>query len=1219
MSKINNVILTYLIIGVFFSAAHAEVVSGGVARNSFDGKAQNLSANKTQTFYSGDGNVNDGFCFNQGLSSSFSYTEIQSSHTANNVSKPSNTTLLTVGQDLVVQASNENIVDYYVFRASIPFDTSSIPDDAIITGATLFLFGYDADYSYTDFIIEIVQSNQSSSHSLTLSDFGVFAATSGGSLNTGNWNGYNELNSIILNEKGLSWINKKGITNLGLRSSRDINQAEPFQHEFINIWSSESNTSYKPYIVVEYQENYKEENPWPMFRNNIRHTGKCSYRTPSGLPSVKWKCGTNGDKMYSSPSIGSDGTIYIGMIKRTKTTEYFYAINPDGSIKWRYEMDSNVSVYASPAIDSNGNIIIGAYYSYTSYKDKGYIIAFKPNGDLIFNNYIGQTEIKSSPVIDSQGTIYIGTDEGTLHAFYSDGTEKWSKYIGKDIKSSPAIGSDGTIYVGSNDYNLYAFTSEGEYKWRYPTNGYIESSPAISEDDTIYFGSNDGYLYAIKENDYGFSKIWKYDINYKVRSSPAIGSDGTIYISANSTSYPYKGYLYAINKDGRLKWKYEITNVGYSSPTLDKDDNIYIGSANHTFYALNSDGILKWTYTTGNDIRTSPSISPDGTIYFASHDSHLYAIGFAKNEGELYGKVTLWGTNDPISTVVITASNGKTYTFWSNDDGAYRFTIIEGIYDLTISKEGYQSITKSGVNVDPGQFNELNIELNIDGPVNIMNQSLPIPELNIEYSYRVIISGGTYPYSFSIAYGDLPTGLLIHTESGIISGKPTTAGIYTFSIKVTDAQGISAEKEFTIEIFEKLSIITQPLLEHGTTNKEYSLKIEATGGKTPYSFTHIHGDLPPGMSLSNNGNFSGKPSKNGSYDFTVRVTDSKGHTFEKEFHLDIINPIRVLTEKLNNGIVGVYYNNDLSASGGYGKLTWKVHLGMLPEEISLDTSNSVLIGTPIMTSNNIIEFSITDESGNVLYKAYNLEIFNQLQIKTTSLPNSLINEFYSEIIRIEGGVGPFSFVPDGLLPDGLSLDTNKGVISGTPIHAGLSNVSITVTDSTYPIFQTSSKLFSIRTTSLLTILTTSVLPVGVQNKTINPIELKAGGGLSPYEWEVAGNALPEGIHLNSQTGEIYGKPTVFGDFNFNIEIKDSNNKTAQKEFLFQILNPMTIDTIDGDIDGNNSIDLIDAIKCLKILSKKHFEVIYLKADVNNDEQIGYHEVIYILNKISVMR
>jgi len=154
---------------------------------------------------------------------------------------------------------------------------------------------------------------------------------------------------------------------------------------------------------------------------------------------------------------------------------------------------------------------------------------------------------------------------------------------------------------------------------------------------------------------------------------------------------------------------------------------------------------------------------------------------------------------------------------------------------------------------------------------------------------------------------------------------------------------------------------------------------------------------------------------------------------------------------------------------------------------------------------------------------------------------------------------------------------------------------------------------------LLTILTSSVLPGGLQNKSIGLIELKAGGGLSPYGWKVVGGVLPEGINLNTQTGDLYGTPTVFGDFVFDIEIKDSNNKTAQKEFLLQILNPMTIDAIKGDIDGNNFIDLRDAIHCLQIVANNHSEVIYLKTDVNDDKKIGYHEIIYILKNISVTR
>ena len=82
-------------------------------------------------------------------------------------------------------------------------------------------------------------------------------------------------------------------------------------------------------------------------------------------------------------------------------------------------------------------------------------------------------EIDSGPAISSDGTIYVGSDDGNLYAINPNGTLKW-KYKtegGAPVVSSPAIGSDGTIYVGSDDGNLYAINPRGTLKWKYKTEG----------------------------------------------------------------------------------------------------------------------------------------------------------------------------------------------------------------------------------------------------------------------------------------------------------------------------------------------------------------------------------------------------------------------------------------------------------------------------------------------------------------------------------------------------------------------------------------------------------------------------------------------------------------------------------------------------------------------------------------------------------------------------
>ena len=63
--------------------------------------------------------------------------------------------------------------------------------------------------------------------------------------------------------------------------------------------------------------------------------------------------------------------------------------------------------------------------------------------------------------------------------------------------SSPAIDANGVIYVGSRDKKLYAINPNGTMKWFVETGSAIESSAAINQDGTIYIASTDGKLYAI--------------------------------------------------------------------------------------------------------------------------------------------------------------------------------------------------------------------------------------------------------------------------------------------------------------------------------------------------------------------------------------------------------------------------------------------------------------------------------------------------------------------------------------------------------------------------------------------------------------------------------------------------------------------------------------------------------------------------------------------------
>ena len=143
--------------------------------------------------------------------------------------------------------------NYSVPRGALFFDTSSLPDDASIVAATLSLNLY-ADNSDTDFDITVVDGSLLNDP-LVAGDYGdlLNQTTSGGVLNTADFS-YSGYEDIPLNAFGIGWISKTGMTKLGLRSSRDITNAEPSTIELVGVHSYEIGDRYRPRLVVTYYE-----------------------------------------------------------------------------------------------------------------------------------------------------------------------------------------------------------------------------------------------------------------------------------------------------------------------------------------------------------------------------------------------------------------------------------------------------------------------------------------------------------------------------------------------------------------------------------------------------------------------------------------------------------------------------------------------------------------------------------------------------------------------------------------------------------------------------------------------------------------------------------------------------------------------------------------------------------------------------------------------------
>lgn len=386
--------------------------------------------------------------------------------------------------------------------------------------------------------------------------------------------------------------------------------------ENIEDWSSEM-------IVVTNSRIHKPQqstisggpmnSPWPMRGHDQRNTGRSPHGTDDNPGFELWRFKTK-DAADCSPAIDSDGTIYIGAFE-------FYAIYPNGTLKWEYDMPSCIET-ATPAIDENGVIYIGTIWAMPNHLHA----IFTSNGTLKWKYNAGNS-LESSPAIGSDGTVYFGDIDGNIHAVNPDGTKKWIYRTGSVVTSSPAIGDDGIVYVGSHDDYVYAFYPDnGTVKWKFKTGNWVHGSPTIGDDGTIYIGSDDEYLYALTPN--GTMK-WRLQIG-ATWASPSLDENGTLYIGV------WQKRFYAINPNGTKKWTYYLGDkdrVWGSTAAISADGTIYFGTSDisgtgpwaHDIVALNPDGSEKWRKFIETSF-SSPAIGEDGTVFIGSEEG-LRAFG----------------------------------------------------------------------------------------------------------------------------------------------------------------------------------------------------------------------------------------------------------------------------------------------------------------------------------------------------------------------------------------------------------------------------------------------------------------------------------------------------------------------------------------------------------------------------------------------------------------
>ena len=167
-------------------------------------------------------------------------------------------------------------------------------------------------------------------------------------------------------------------------------------------------------------------------------------------------------------------------------------------------------------------------------------------------------------------------------------------------------------------------------------------------------------------------------------------------------------------------------------------------------------------------------------------------------------------------------------------------------------------------------------------------------------------NGAVGPVQWEVIAGTLPAGLSVVPQDPAgrptpieevtnmqIRGIPTTVQTSTFTLRATDANGVTATRTYTIRIEPATTLTITPDFQQLFVGENGNLWFRGGGGVLPYTWAVTAGELPAGMTLiqDNPGGelvrAGGTPAVAGTFNWTLRLTDAQGTVLSRDFTVTV--------------------------------------------------------------------------------------------------------------------------------------------------------------------------------------------------------------------------------------------------------------------------------------------------------------------------------------------
>ncbi len=532
------------------------------------------------------------------------------------------------------------------------------------------------------------------------------------------------------------------------------------------------------------------------------------------------------------------------------------------------------------------------------------------------------------------------------------------------------------------------------------------------------------------------------------------------------------------------------------------------------------------------------------------------------------------GTSNAVFTVTLNAASGQTVSVnyatadgtatqpadYTSTSGTLTFTAGQTTRTITVPVIGetvpeanetffvnLSGVTNATISDNQGQ----GTITNDDVPVAVSPATLPGGTVAVAYSQTVTASGGTGPYSFAITAGAVPAGLSL-SLSGVLSGTPTAAGSFNFTVTANDNSPspgpFAGSRAYTLTVGAPTLSLTPATLPGGTRTVLYpTTNVTASGGTAPYTYAITAGALPGGLALTTAGVLSGTPTATGSFNFTVTATDSSTgtgpFTGARAYTVAVADAVPVANNSAHTVAYGSSSNAvPLNITGGAAT---SVTIGTAASHGSASATGATIQYTPTAgyAGPDSFTYTATNGSGTSAPATVTVTVSPPTIAATPVGPlSATVGNPYSQTLTWSGGAAPYTGIQVLNLPAGLSVTATTATtatVSGTPTAAGSFNLNLSATDSS-----TGTGPFSGGGTVVLAVAapTISVVPATLPNPlayTAYSQTLTASGGISPHTFAVTAGALPPGLSL-STAGVLSGTAGAAGNHSFTVTASDSS-------------------------------------------------------------------------------